>query len=112
MHALPCLLRTAVVALAAGASISSPAQPAPPPPGGPPGAAGGETDPDADMTVVRLKRDYARCERLAARGLLDPGQAMPCSVVYERLKAQAFGGDFAALHRWWQAERDRGGDER
>lgn len=85
------------MAAAGPAALAQPSEPRAPPAAGP--------DRDANE---RLKRDYVECERLVARGIVDASTGMACSVVYEKLKAEAFAGDFAALNRWWQDERARG----
>ena len=91
----------AVLAAAAVASASDVTPAQTPTPDGSSGAA----------RLEQLKRDYLECERLAHRAVLDGSSGMACSVVYERLKAEGFGGDFAALNRWWQAQRPRVHDE-
>lgn len=44
--------------------------------------------------------DYASTDRS-----FQPVDAMACSVVTEDLKKQRFGGDFDAMHTWWQGAR-------
>lgn len=53
-----------------------------------------------------LERAFWRCDHAATQGLLDSAAAMDCSVVFETLKAQRFGGDFGAMLAWWRERKD------
>ena len=59
----------------------------------------------AALTPDRLKSAYLDCERGAATGFLDAGDAANCSAVYEELKQLVFGGDFDRLLAWWHSQR-------
>ena len=52
-----------------------------------------------------LKHIVRQCGEAADRTLLDLGDAASCSIGYEALLRQGFGGDFQALVAWWQAGR-------
>jgi hypothetical protein len=54
--------------------------------------------------IEAMKRAYLECERAAIAGALDTGGTMSCSVLYEELKSEAFGGSFGALRRWYELE--------
>lgn len=47
-----------------------------------------------------LQRAYLDCSCVALRRPLDGQEAKVCSVIYETLKEQVFGGDFARLFEW------------
>ena len=59
-------------------------------------------------TAAHLERAFWACDHAAARGAMDSGEAMACSVVVEELKKRRFGGDFGAMHAWWQRSRSAG----
>lgn len=66
--------------------------------------------PALPMEIVHpesLKLRYLQCEQAATQRALDRATTMSCSVVYEELKQQVFGGSFDGLHGWWRAARDR-----
>lgn len=54
--------------------------------------------------IEAMKRAYLDCERAALSGAIDRGGILFCSALYERLKAEAFGGSFAALKRWFDLQ--------
>ncbi len=56
-----------------------------------------------DVQIDDLKNDYLSCSRAAMNGQLDSAGIMRCSIVYEVLKQQAFGGDFDKLLDWSRA---------
>lgn len=83
--------RTAVLAMLAGAGLAAQAQ-----------------SDRTDLHVVpvdQLKAMYLRCERSAASGLVDVGDAAQCSAVEEELLGRGFGGDFSRLLQWWREAR-------
>ena len=45
------------------------------------------------------------CTAMTNRALLDFGSAAMCSLGYEALLSQHFGGNFQALLAWWNSER-------
>lgn len=53
----------------------------------------------------QLERAFWACDRAATNAALDSGEAMTCSVVAEEFKKRRFGGDFGAMHAWWQRSR-------
>jgi hypothetical protein len=53
-----------------------------------------------------LREIFAACSTAAGDGLLDFGSAAICSLGYEALLKQGFGGNFRALMIWWQSQRD------
>ncbi len=55
-------------------------------------------------TIEEMKRDYLDCERAATAGTLDEARIWQCSSLYEALKAEAFGGSFGALKRWYDLQ--------
>jgi hypothetical protein len=104
MRALPCLW-TAVLLLAtlpAGARAGEAACV----------IATREADPLADRTQLLaqyealprhcLETVFRHCTAVANRTLLDLGTAAMCSIGYEALLRQGFGGDFHALMTWWR----------
>lgn len=84
-------MRTAVLALAAGAALAAQAQP--------------DRSHLAPVPVDQLKAMYLQCERTASGSLLDAGEAAECSMVGEELLARCIGGDYSRLLQWWRAER-------
>ena len=73
-----------------------------------------QTDPLADRAGLLqryerlphscLRAIFTACSEASRGGLLDFGTAAACSLGYEALLSQAFGGNFHALLAWW---RDR-----
>jgi len=61
------------------------------------------------LSAEQLKRVYLACEREDVRGGLDSGSVAQCSIIYERLKAHAFEGDFERLFAWSRVELKREG---
>jgi hypothetical protein len=51
-------------------------------------------------TIDDLKQAYLACDAQATSGRLSTSAIMGCSVVYEELKARAFGGDFEKFLVW------------
>jgi hypothetical protein len=75
--------------------------------GAPPAAAEAVAAPVARITVegpalAELKRRYLACEEEATQRVLDAGTAARCSLTYEALLRDAFGGRFEDLRAWWQ----------
>jgi hypothetical protein len=85
------IIRIAALALLAGASLASQAQP--------------DRSSLRLVPVDQLKAMYLRCERTAGWGLLEPGDAAECSMVGEELLGRAFDGDFSRLLQWWREAR-------
>ena len=56
------------------------------------------------VSVEDLKRGYLACHQASMRRMLDMGETMQCSVIYEALKQRAFGGDFERLLAWTRAQ--------
>lgn len=52
-----------------------------------------------------LQQLFGACQEAASRGLLDFGSAAACSLGYEALLREHFGGDFRELLAWWQAQQ-------
>ena len=52
-----------------------------------------------------LKSLFMECADAASERFLDLGSAAICSIGYEALLKQGFGGDFHALIAWWRRER-------
>ena len=59
-----------------------------------------ERAPLQSATIDDLKQAYLACDAQAASGRLSTSAIMGCSVVYEELKARAFGGDFEKFLVW------------
>jgi hypothetical protein len=59
----------------------------------------------AAFSADQLKSAYLECERSAADGLVDAGNAAPCSMIHEELKERVFGGEFGRLLAWWHAQQ-------
>lgn len=106
-RALRCLLTAAVVTLAwpahadsAAASCQAPA---------------GASDPLTDRAGLLasyeqlprhcLQELFAACSDASSRTMLDFGSAATCSLSYEALLRQQFGGDFHALLAWWRGRQ-------
>ena len=60
----------------------------------------------AAVPAGQLRQVYLACARESNQRLLDPGEAMVCTMVADTLLARDFNGDFAALIAWWQSHRD------
>jgi hypothetical protein len=54
-----------------------------------------------------LRELFAACSSAANDALLDFRDAAICSLAYEALLQQGFGGDFQALMAWWRRQRER-----
>ncbi len=54
----------------------------------------------AAMPEADLKKFYLRCSRASVRGRIGSGDVQLCSIAYERLLQQSFGGDFRAFLEW------------
>lgn len=52
-----------------------------------------------------LRALFVACSTAASRTLLDFGSAAACSMGYEALLKQGFGGNFRALMAWWNTQR-------
>lgn len=55
-------------------------------------------------SIEELKRTYLDCERGALSARLSREEIMSCSIVYEKLKRRAFGGDYTRLRAWWDTQ--------
>ena len=74
-----------------------------------------DTDPLADragllaryerLPQACLREIFSACSEASRSGLLDFGTAAACSLGYEALLSQAFGGSFQALMAWWRERR-------
>lgn len=53
-----------------------------------------------------LQAIFAECTAESSRTMLDFGTAAVCSLGYEALLSQGFGGNFRALMAWWREQRD------
>ena len=75
-----------------------------------------ETDPLADragllqryerLPQACLRAIFTACSEASRSSLLDFGTAATCSLGYEALLRQGFGGNFQALMTWWRGHRD------
>jgi hypothetical protein len=54
-----------------------------------------------------LQQIFRACTEEADRSLLDLGSAAVCSLSYEALLQQEFGGSFPALLAWWRTGQDQ-----
>ena len=52
-----------------------------------------------------LRALFSACSQASSRTLLDFGRAAACSLGYEALLSQSFGGSFPALMAWWRSQR-------
>lgn len=52
-------------------------------------------------SIEALKTAFLQCDEASRQVAMDSGAAAHCSVIYERLKASAFGGDWEKLRAWW-----------
>jgi hypothetical protein len=59
-----------------------------------------------DAPADALKRKYLICDRAATQSRLDPGAALECSVLYEKVRDGVFRGSFDDLLDWWRTARD------
>ena len=64
------------------------------------------------VSVEDLKRGYLACHEASMRRILDMGEAMQGSVVYEAFKQRAVGGDFGRMLAWTHAQTPRAAAER
>ena len=53
----------------------------------------------------KLENAFWACDRATATLPYDRDTAITCSVVYEKLKAQKFNGDFCQLLAWWRQSK-------
>lgn len=53
----------------------------------------------------QLKRMYLRCSSAALQQRIGTISVAACSVIYETLLQQVFGGDFLALFKWSREQR-------
>lgn len=58
------------------------------------------------LSELQLKAVVLRCSRESSERLMGFGEAVPCIVAWDALKARSFGGDFNALLAWWRTHRD------
>src|SRR4030095_8222773 len=52
-----------------------------------------------------LEQVFWQCDYASTQVVLDFGTAAYCSVVNEELKKTRFGGDYDAMHLWWQQNK-------
>lgn len=57
----------------------------------------------AEISFDKLKQVYLECERSAVGRRLASGEIALCSIIYEDLKQNVFGGDFKRLKTWADA---------
>jgi hypothetical protein len=62
--------------------------------------------------LAGLERRYLACNRAAMEQALGFGEAAQCSVTYERLLSERFGGDFERLLQWSRAAHRADDDAR
>ena len=56
------------------------------------------------LEVADLKQAYLECERAAQSNGLDAAGIVACSMIYQNLKRQGFGGSYRLLHEWYDAQ--------
>ncbi len=56
------------------------------------------------LDVADLKQAYLECERAAQSNGLDAAGVVACSMIYQDLKRQGFGGSYRLLHEWYDAQ--------
>jgi hypothetical protein len=52
-----------------------------------------------------LERAYWDCDYASTVAFMGPDEAAYCSAVFEKLKAEKFGGDFTKFMAWWRANK-------
>ena len=60
----------------------------------------------ARVHAQELRQVYLAWHTSRAERVLEPGEAVVCTMVGDTLLAREFKGDFSALIAWWQANRD------
>ncbi len=56
-------------------------------------------------SIKALEAEFWACDYAATTGGIAAGHGEACVANYEALKTSKFGGDFAALMAWWQANK-------
>jgi hypothetical protein len=57
------------------------------------------------LAVADLEKAFWICDYVATTGAVATLDAVLCHAVYDRLKAERFGGDFERLLAWWRANK-------
>lgn len=55
--------------------------------------------------TTELEQAYWACDHATTNHAYDRATAMACSVIYEKLKAQKFSGDFCQMLAWWRQHK-------
>lgn len=58
------------------------------------------SDTPRDLPVSHLKTAYLICETRVLTSKLSDSEIARCSVIYERLKQEVFGGDWKRVREW------------
>jgi hypothetical protein len=56
-------------------------------------------------TGAALEKDFWDCDYASTQALISQGEAAHCSAVFEKIKADKFGGDFSKFMTWWKANK-------
>jgi hypothetical protein len=59
------------------------------------------------LPMDKLEALHWDCDYMASKQQMDAGDAGICSVVYERIKAEKFGGDFNKMLAWWNQNKSK-----
>jgi hypothetical protein len=59
------------------------------------------------LPMDKLETLYWDCDYMSSVALLDSTDAAICSAVFERMKAEKFGGDFNKFMQWWKPLKDK-----
>lgn len=57
------------------------------------------------LAVADLEKAFWICDYVATTGAVATLDAVLCHAVYDRLKAEKFGGDFERLLAWWRVNK-------
>jgi len=57
------------------------------------------------LVAADLEKAFWICDYAATTGSIATPDAALCHAVYDRLKAEKFGGDFERLLAWWRANK-------
>lgn len=59
------------------------------------------------LPMDKLESVHWDCDYMASVNMVDVSDAAICSAVYERLKAEKFGGDFNKMLAWWKENKTK-----
>lgn len=60
-----------------------------------------------DLPLIEVERIFWDCDFQSRQRMLAFEDACICSVMFERLKAEKFNGEFDRLLEWWRINKER-----